>query len=276
MLSLLSLRRRSTLTQSAYSHTTGGSVALSGSGFATSTAYTVCMSGPAAPPTIGCNGATGGFTSTATGSDPSGRHVHRPDGWSGWHVLRTRVHRNDDLRLRRVHLHLSKKREEKKSCKTHFQDLIEASATTTQKAVAIAPEPKRKASGLFEVAIEGPLIGQKIPSDFVVLERYGLFAPFVYATIAENPTKRVPRYFVEEIPLTPEETDLYVKVISALEVEVEAPKDGQDQKKVLLPASTQNCEPLPPNKKGKDTCFMGKASLTMRRGTWLASVLWIR
>ena len=54
-----------------YSHTTGGSVALSGSGFAANTAYTVCMSGPAAPPTIGCNGATGGFTSTATGSIPA-------------------------------------------------------------------------------------------------------------------------------------------------------------------------------------------------------------
>ena len=61
-----------------YSHTTGGSVALSGSGFAASTAYTVCMSGPATPPTIGCNGATGGFTSTATGAIPAGATFTAP------------------------------------------------------------------------------------------------------------------------------------------------------------------------------------------------------
>jgi hypothetical protein len=54
-----------------YSHTTGGSVTLTGSGFAASTSYTVCMSGLAAPPTIACNGATGGFTSTATGAIPA-------------------------------------------------------------------------------------------------------------------------------------------------------------------------------------------------------------
>ena len=108
-----------------------------------------------------------------------------------------------------------------------------------------------------------------------MLERYGLFAPFAYATIAENPTKRVPRYFVEEIPLTPEETDLYVKVISALEVEVEAPKDGQDQRKYFSQQALKTANRYRLTKKAKTPVSWASFS-TMRRGTWLASVLWIR
>ena len=102
---------------------------------------------------------------------------------------------------------------------------------TTQTALTVALEPKKKSKGLFEEEIEGPLIGQKMPAGYKVLDRYSLLPPFSYAVIAENPQKRIPKYFVEEIPLTPEETELYTKVISALEIEVEAPKAGEDQRK---------------------------------------------
>jgi len=66
------------ISPSTYSHTTGGAVALSGSGLAANTAYTVCMSGPAVPPPTACNGATGGFTSTATGAIPAGTTFTAP------------------------------------------------------------------------------------------------------------------------------------------------------------------------------------------------------
>jgi hypothetical protein len=53
------------------SHTSPPLITLTGSGFATNTVYTYCMSGPQAPPTFAC-GTTHTFTTTGTGAIPTG------------------------------------------------------------------------------------------------------------------------------------------------------------------------------------------------------------
>jgi flagellar protein FlaI len=78
--------------------------------------------------------------------------------------------------------------------------------------------------------VQGPLVGTPIPKNFRVIERYPLAPPFAYAVIAEDPTDRIPAYFVDELELTMREKILYEKIVSTLQVELKAPREDVDPK----------------------------------------------
>ena len=137
---------------------------------------------------------------------------------------------------------------------------------TTQSTLVRAPEVKPTPKGLFEETIEGPLTGARMPPNFRVLDEYPLLPPFAYALIAENPVKRLPMYFMEETPLTPEETDLYTKIIAALEVEIEAPEAGDDLRKYFSEQALRTANRYRLTKKTKTPISWAKSSLLRREG----------
>jgi archaeal flagellar protein FlaI len=79
--------------------------------------------------------------------------------------------------------------------------------------------------------VEGPMVGTPIPRNYLVLERYPLTPPFAYAVIAQEPDEKIPSYFIDELELTYHEKVLYNKIISALQLELSAPRDEVDPKK---------------------------------------------
>ncbi len=79
--------------------------------------------------------------------------------------------------------------------------------------------------------IGGPMVGAPVPKNFRVVERYPLSPPFAYAVIAEDPDKRLPYYFVDELELSGAEKELYSNIIATLQVELKAPRDDINPKK---------------------------------------------
>jgi flagellar protein FlaI len=79
--------------------------------------------------------------------------------------------------------------------------------------------------------VEGPMVGTPIPRNYLVLERYPLTPPFAYAVIAQEPDEKIPSYYIDELELTHTEKVLYNKIISALQLELSAPRDDVDPKK---------------------------------------------
>ena len=94
--------------------------------------------------------------------------------------------------------------------------------------------PKRQAQKkqvLDQAFTQGPMVGIPLPKNYAVIERYPLTPPFAYATIAEDPERRVPAYFVDELELTRDEKILYNKIISTLQIELKAPREDVEPKK---------------------------------------------
>jgi flagellar protein FlaI len=79
--------------------------------------------------------------------------------------------------------------------------------------------------------IEGPIVGRRIPQNLVTVERYPLSPPFAYAIIAEDPEKKLPYYFVDELELSEREKRLYINIIATLQTELKAPREDVDPKK---------------------------------------------
>src|SRR5579885_2281315 len=79
-------------------------------------------------------------------------------------------------------------------------------------------KPFKKSSGESKQAelIEGPIVGKRIPQNLQTVERYPLYPPFAYAIIAEDPEKKLPYYFVDELELSEREKRLYINIISTL------------------------------------------------------------
>ena len=77
----------------------------------------------------------------------------------------------------------------------------------------------------------GPILPSPIPQNFEVLERYALSAPYVYAVIAQDPEKKLPQYFVDEIRLSDQERGLYDQIVTTLQYEVKAPKEDTNPRK---------------------------------------------
>lgn len=95
--------------------------------------------------------------------------------------------------------------------------------------------PPKQKGGIFGKhgdgrTVPGPLVGSPIPKNFRVIERYTLAPPFAYAVIAEDPENRIPAYFVDELELTLRERALYQKIVSTLQVELQAPREEVDPK----------------------------------------------
>ncbi|MGI0085070.1 MAG: type II/IV secretion system ATPase subunit, partial [Nitrososphaerales archaeon] len=92
-------------------------------------------------------------------------------------------------------------------------------------------KPIKHKKGLKAQPIEGPRVGAPIPKNFRVVERYPLSPPFAYAVVAEDPDKRLPYYFVDELELSEAEKELYSNIIATLQVELKAPRDDINPKK---------------------------------------------
>ena len=79
--------------------------------------------------------------------------------------------------------------------------------------------------------IEGPMAATPIPQNFQVIEKYSLTPPFAYAVIAQDPEDKLPRYFIDEVPLSEQEKILYDKIITTLQFEIKAPRTEMDPRK---------------------------------------------
>src|SRR5579875_94555 len=89
----------------------------------------------------------------------------------------------------------------------------------------------QKKTDASAAVVEGPMVGTPFPKNFQVIERYSLAPPFAYAVIAEDPEQKVPRYFIDELELTPQEKILYTNIIAVLQMELKAPREDVDPKK---------------------------------------------
>ena len=98
-----------------------------------------------------------------------------------------------------------------------------------QKKKQIKPVKQKKDDKTQQIG--GPMVGAPIPKNFRVVERYPLSPPFAYAVIAEDPDKRLPYYFVDELELSEAEKELYSNIIATLQVELKAPRDDINPKK---------------------------------------------
>ncbi len=113
----------------------------------------------------------------------------------------------------------------KKGSKAKPQSDEEPHKKKQAKPIKVKKDPKSIAP------IEGPMIGAPVPKNFRVIERYPLSPPFAYAVIAEDPDKRLPYYFVDELELSEAEKQLYSTIISTLQIELKAPREDVDPKK---------------------------------------------
>ncbi|MEM3670464.1 MAG: type II/IV secretion system ATPase subunit [Thermoprotei archaeon] len=77
---------------------------------------------------------------------------------------------------------------------------------------------------LNKVNIRKPFSGYQCPPHWRVVERYALDAPFAYAVIAENESSSEKRYFLDELPLSDQESSLYSALLDALEYELNVPR----------------------------------------------------
>ncbi|MDV3243932.1 MAG: type II/IV secretion system ATPase subunit [Nitrososphaerales archaeon] len=76
-----------------------------------------------------------------------------------------------------------------------------------------------------------PFTGTQIPAQSRVVERYPLNNPFAYATIADDQTGTVRKYFLDEVPLTVPEANVYSRILDQLESELTIPRSEVDPKK---------------------------------------------
>ncbi len=121
-----------------------------------------------------------------------------------------------------------------KSSEKDEQKSLESSKKkkNSEKVVSVH-KPFKKSSGESKQAelIEGPIVGKRIPQNLQTVERYPLYPPFAYAIIAEDPEKKLPYYFVDELELSEREKRLYINIISTLQAELTAPREDVDPKK---------------------------------------------
>lgn len=102
------------------------------------------------------------------------------------------------------------------------------SKNTPNDKLAAAAKSARNAS---TEALEGPMMGKPMPKNYEVLEKYSLTPPFAYAMITQEPSQKLPYYFVDELELSPKELQLYNNILSVLQTELRAPREDVDPKK---------------------------------------------
>ncbi len=78
--------------------------------------------------------------------------------------------------------------------------------------------------------LRSPFTGVPTPLGWHVVERYPLNNPFAYAVIAADNMGAL-TYFLDEVPLTPKEVEVYSHIINRLELELTIPRVDVDPKK---------------------------------------------
>ena len=95
----------------------------------------------------------------------------------------------------------------------------------------LAAAAKLARSDSKETILEGPMIGKPMPKNYEILEKYSLAPPFAYAMITQEPSQKLPYYYVDELELSPRELQLYSNILSVLQTELRAPREDVDPKK---------------------------------------------
>jgi len=90
--------------------------------------------------------------------------------------------------------------------------------------------PGRKPKEQSSAEVKHPPTGNRLPSDFKVIERYPLEMPFSYAVIAEPEGSTSKLYYVDEISLSEQETAAYHYIQDAMENELIIPRTKVDPK----------------------------------------------
>jgi archaeal flagellar protein FlaI len=75
-----------------------------------------------------------------------------------------------------------------------------------------------------------PQTGKRPPPNFVSIERYPLQTPFSYADIAEAPASKSKVYFLDEVRLNQQETEVYHYLLDAMENEITISRKKVDPK----------------------------------------------
>ena len=102
------------------------------------------------------------------------------------------------------------------------------SKNTPNDKLAAAAKTARNSSN---EALEGPMMGKPMPKNYEVMEKYSLTPPFAYAVITQEPSQKLPYYFVDELELSTKELQLYNNILSVLQTELRAPREDVDPKK---------------------------------------------
>lgn len=82
-----------------------------------------------------------------------------------------------------------------------------------------------------EVVVRYPFTGTPIPAQGRLVERYGLNNPYAYASIVDDVTGTVRKYYLDEVPLTLPEAKVYTYILDKLESELTVPRTEVDPKK---------------------------------------------
>ncbi len=82
-----------------------------------------------------------------------------------------------------------------------------------------------------EAPIRYPFTGAPVPSQGRLVERYGLNNPFAYASIIDDVTATVRKYYLDEVPLTQPEAKVYTYILDKLESELTVPRTEVDPRK---------------------------------------------
>ncbi len=90
-------------------------------------------------------------------------------------------------------------------------------------------EEEKSDFGVSEETLAGFLKLKRwtVPEGFVEVETYPLKAPFAYASIVQNEETGTYLYVVDELPLTREESDLFQRMKSILEYELQGPEGDE-------------------------------------------------
>ena len=75
-----------------------------------------------------------------------------------------------------------------------------------------------------------PFTGTRVPDGGKLLDRYPLINPYAYAAIVEDESGGR-KYYLDEVPLTPQEAKVYSYILDKLETELTIPRSEVDPKK---------------------------------------------
>lgn len=89
---------------------------------------------------------------------------------------------------------------------------------------------KKETKEEVSFVVRYPFIGSPVPAGGKVIETYPLVNPYAYATIVEDESGRR-KYYLDEVPLKPQEADIYTHLLNKLETELTIPRSAVDPKK---------------------------------------------
>ncbi|MDG6909852.1 MAG: type II/IV secretion system ATPase subunit [Nitrososphaerota archaeon] len=91
-------------------------------------------------------------------------------------------------------------------------------------------EPVEKAQQKRSFVVRFPFTGTPVPAGGMLLDRYPLTNPYAYAAIVEDESGGR-RYYLDEVPLTHGEANVYSYILDKLETELTIPRADVDPKK---------------------------------------------